>query len=388
MLLKYYILLIMFWSISVISAPIVGGYYTNWDVYSGYTVANNPQLEHQVAISNTMYYAFFFVARSGQISFSDPWSDLSSTNPTDVSFCKMNTASCPGFSRQHGGYGNFGAFTSLRVSRRIVSVGGGSSAGVQSFNNAFAHISTFVSSLQALQRSYDFNGIDLDFEPSSMTKSQAASFVKLVTAIHTAMPDLTITYPIPAYLGFLQRFSSLQWNVIQRNISYIMIMGYDMVGPWTNPPITALQSDLRQDKVMVSALNAIGWPTERIILGVPGYLAVLGGVATEGLGIRFNPRSYSTPNYNTFMYANSLPVINFTDVNDQIDGAYVYNPSTKTFSTFDSIQSMATKTTYCQQQGLAGIVMWSLSMDLDPSDSNSLLNVMKGVDNSIETVVY
>ena len=194
----------------------VQAYWTNWGVYSttnpypipgskssstGSTVSN-ADLENKLNIISHLVYSFMEVQTSGDhigsIYFSDTWSDL---DPSDKfcadsatsSICNYGVAS--GRSLSDSAYmGNFEAFSQLRSShpdlRLAFAVGGaGHDDSIESAFSSEQAMNNFADSAVAIMDHYDIQGIDLDYENTSMTHAQSQKFLQLVQTLSAKLKD-------------------------------------------------------------------------------------------------------------------------------------------------------------------------------------------------------
>lgn len=389
------------------SGPIVMGYWENWGTYQNFPMSGNAQnsnnatLNGQMTGLNAIAYAFLEVNTSGVIKFSDVWSDLNPNSPQDVSFCGASPQSCEGFP-SNSGLGNFTAFTKSPVTHHVISVGGAGHD--DAWENAFSHPDQFVSSLKTMVDIYKVDWLDIDYEPVGGVPAQNIQrFINLVNKIKQTIPNLNLSYTIPANANSVASFGSANWQNLTKNLNYVSIMGYDLHGAFdTSNPYTALHSALYADAndfsvdSTVKALNQAGVANGKLILGMPMYARAVGGVAASGLGQVFTESvqgDLDDAGCSTNLYAGNVcsGMIQYKIVADQhytdvpvtvsgkIAGVYAYDASKKRFLSYDNAQSATAKAQYALDNKMAGVMFWALRFDKPVTDSQSILGAVDKV---------
>ena len=388
--------------------PLVMGYWENWGTYQNYPMpgnaagSSNPTLSAQFTGINSLAYAFLEVASDGSIMFSDVWSDLDAKSPEDQTFCQALPESCPSFP-QAGSLGNFNAFVKAPVAHHVISVGGAGHD--NAWENAFANQNQFVASLQKLAQTHPgIDGLDIDYEPvGGVPQQRIPQLIQLVQHIKQTLPNLIISYTIPANSNSIQAFGAANWKTLSASIDYVNVMGYDMHGAFDRAnPYTALHSALFtdtqdfSDDAAIQTLIKNGIAANKIVLGMPFYGRAVGGVQQSGLQQLFtqsvkgdlddaacsldlnagNVCSGMTQ-YKT-LASSSILAIPVTSHN-VIAGVYSYDATQKTFVSYDNPASAAAKTQYAMDNHLAGVMFWSLRFDLPVDNSQSLLQAIDKV---------
>ncbi len=409
------------------SEPVFMSYYSNWDTYSNYPFLGNGQgatnndLGYKLARINTLAYDFLEVDSSGSVYFSDAWSDLG-LNDNDKNFCKAESDKklnvCPNavFDQPSPtvGLGNFDAFVASNVPTKLISIGG---AGHDvSWQNAMAHPQAFVTSVADIVSHYQLNGVDIDYEPvGGMLPEYYPKFIDLLKQLRAQLgANAVITYTISVNTQAIAAFGKDNWTALTSQVNYINIMGYDLHGPFDNPPKTGLHSSLYpvptddptvptqlSDDGAITALVNLNVDSHKIVLGVPAYGRVAAGVQGEGLGQLYS-QSYQGDldakgcttelnnsstmcggmvQYNTLLQW-PTKAIPFT-LNNVIFG--VYNNNNGLFASYDDVNSMAAKANYVKNNNLGGMMMWELRYDapaVDPQGNpnpQSLINTIDEV---------
>lgn len=386
--------------------PVIMGYWENWGTYQNFPMPNNAQGSTNPIFSGQMTgltaiaYAFLEVTEDGTLKFSDSWSDLSSNNAPDTAFCTKSPASCPGF--PEAGLGNFNAFVNAPVAYHVLSVGGAGHDA--SWENAFAHPDQFVASLKTLVTTYQkIEWLDIDYEPlNGISAQNIPRFINLVAKINQALPGLMISYTIQSDPDKVANFKKENWQKLSPYLTYVNIMAYDMFGSFNknDDPNTASASALVGSKysgdATRQALNQVGIPNEKIVLGIPMYGRAVGGVPASGLRQPFTQAVHgdlddancsinlNDPNYcgGMIQYKTLIDqkyVAQPVMVNGVIDSVYAYDDNKKIFVSYDNAESAKAKAQYAVNNKLGGVMFWAIRFDKPVDDAQSILAAVDSV---------
>lgn len=340
-----------------VSGTVVGGYWTNWSIYNGKAI-NGSFMNAQYSHMNTLYYAFVYVNSSGQVIPSDTQADI-----TD---------------------GQLVAFSATPVANHILSVGGGTSQGLQSSNNAMNNIPTFVASIGQYINTYHLQGIDLDYEPNgAVPPSSIPKLIALVKALRTAYPNIIIQWDVTANYSNIAAFGAANWQTLMQSLTYVNVMAYEMYGAWDpsilpNSPTLGSNYPYTADN-SIKALESAGVKSNQIILGL-GFFAQLYTANSCAMGIKWS--SIPSGDLGTG-YASYASLANAGYLNTEI---YVGSTIIGTFgckgttiATFDDQRSIISKSNYASANHLGGVAIWSLPMDALYGSSTSLLTAINTV---------
>ena len=374
---------------------IVMGYYTNWGTYKGFPVGN-PQLNEQAKNLNVLAYAFFEVDSNGTLYFSDPWSDLKAS---DAGFCAKNPAICNN-TKGTEGLGNFTKLTRENIypnTKIVISVGGAGHD--ETFRSAFRNIPNFIASLGAIINEYKIAGIDLDFEPSAWSASDANNYVKLAEEIRKNFPTILITAAVTANPDVIKQFQASNWQSFAKSVNYIGVMAYDFHGGFDGlGNRTGFHSNLYSDDsdpyqnhfsgdAAVKTYIEMGVPANKLLLGVPAYGRMYGEVVDGGkhglyqnIGALYSKgdldkdmESYRSiigtklgKGYVDYWYSNTSGAYS-----TKLNGVFAYNANERVFISFDNTALIDEKAKYVKENKLGGMMMWELRADITPSDPNN-----------------
>ncbi|WP_125722858.1 T9SS-translocated chitinase ChiA [Flavobacterium ustbae] len=286
--------------------------------------------------------------------------------------------------------------------------------------------------------------------PQKYSPDDNKNLVLLLKAMRQAMPNKLVTIAAgnnvrnvsKQYLGPNNRAQYGMSEDISTYCDYITYFGYDFGGNWydktcynaplyssgnPNDPLYGATQSESLDELTNQYLNVIGFPANKLIMGLPFYGKKFDNVAansTNGLFVaapRYivpgctNPQNPTgtwdgagaceksgsieicdlvgnpVTNSHAYLDPNTMMVtpsaasagwVRYFDNTTKVP--YLYNATTKEFISYEDKQSMDLKVQYIKSRNLAGGMIWELSQDTRGSIPNSLLNQ---VDASFGSVV-
>ncbi|WP_343694726.1 T9SS-translocated chitinase ChiA [Flavobacterium sp.] len=286
--------------------------------------------------------------------------------------------------------------------------------------------------------------------PQKYSPDDNKNLVLLLKAMRQAMPNKLVTIAAgnnvrkvaQQYLGPNNRAQYGMTEDISTYCDYITYFGYDFGGNWydktcynaplyasgnPNDPLYGATQSESLDELTNQYLNVIGFPANKLIMGLPFYGKKFDHVATNSTNGLFvsaprdivggctnpqNPigtwdgsgaceRSGSieicdlvgnpVTNSHPYLDPNTMQVtasaasagwVRYFDNTTKVP--YLYNATTKEFISYEDKQSMDLKVQYIKSRNLAGGMIWELSQDTRGSIPNSLLTQ---VDTSFGSVV-
>ena len=226
----------------------------------------------------------------------------------------------------------------------LVSIGGGSSnkalrdryAQLQSGTNS----ARFAGKLAEYVSQHGFDGLDVDIEGPMINKDYGAFIAALAKALKPKGKLLTAALS-KGYGG------TRVPNSVFEQLDFVNIMAYDAAGPW-DPKSPGQHSSLEFAKSNVAYWLGRGLPRSKAVLGVPFY--------GYGFGAAFRRGGYS--------YAAILAAYPGAENADQAGNTIWYN----------GIPTIKAKTKYVVDQGLGGVMIWSLNYNV--KGKHSLLSAI------------
>ncbi|MBP1225157.1 T9SS-translocated chitinase ChiA [Flavobacterium sp. 1355] len=290
--------------------------------------------------------------------------------------------------------------------------------------------------------------------PQKYSPDDNKNLVYLLKAMRQAMPNKLVTIAAgnnvrkvaQQYLGPSNRSQYGMTEDISTYCDYITYFGYDFGGNWydktcynaplyasgnTNDPLYGATQSESLDELTNQYLNVVGFPANKLIMGLPFYGKKFDNVANNGTNPNLPGLFVAAPRYivsgctnpqnptgtwdgpaaceksgsieicdlvgnpvtNSHPYldpstmlvtptAASAGWVRYFDNTTKVP--YLYNATLKQFISYEDKQSMDLKVQYIKSRNLAGGMVWELSQDTRGSIPNSLLNQ---VDTSFGSVV-
>ncbi len=231
----------------------------------------------------------------------------------------------------------------------LISIGGGAASGDKVLLKRYelllsdAKRAGFVAKLADYLVKHDFDGLDVDIEGPSIGKDYGAFIADLGAALKPKKKLLTAALS-KGYGG-----NKVPDSVFE-HFDFVNIMAYDGTGPW-NPKGGGQHSSMEMAKESVGYWLKRGLPRSKAVLGVPFY--------GYGFGDAYKKRDYP---YNEIVAAHPG-----AENADQTGSTIWYN----------GIPTIKAKAKYVMEEGLGGLMIWSL--DTDAKGEKSLLGAMDGV---------
>lgn len=352
------------------------GYFPNWAMYRA-----TPFYAKDININLVTHinYAFAPVNTDGTIRLFDPWSDTDFYTPNSGDRTYM---------------GNFYQLYQLKKQKpglkTLISIGG------WTLSNTFSQMASTAASRDKFAQScvdfckkYDFDGIDIDWEypcfaDHSGHPEDKVNFTLLLQTVSAKLkaqnPPLLLSIAAPAGPN---NYNNMEVAKIHQYLDWINIMGYDFHGPWggvedavTNHLAPIMQTEFGPPLFNITAVLdyylSQGVPKEKIILGLPMYGRSFAGAQDTPTGLY---STYTGPGYAT---TEEVGYVFFSDIQKNLLGrytaywdskalgAYIYNPATKDFISYDNEQSWSLKAQIIKDRGLGGAMVWELGMDTLP----------------------
>jgi chitinase len=231
----------------------------------------------------------------------------------------------------------------------LVSIGGGSAATDKRLQARYFKLigaerrAAFIAKLVEYVVANRFDGLDVDIEGPSINKDYSAFVRDLGKAMHAKEKLLTAALS-KGYGGKNVPDSALA------AFDFVNIMAYDATGHW-DPKTPGQHSSMEYAKESVGYWVGRGLAKDRAVLGVPFY--------GYGFGEAYRKRDYS--------YADIVAKYPGAEKLDQVGSTIWYN----------GIPTIKAKAKYVVDEGLGGVMIWSL--DTDVKGERSLLGAIDEV---------
>jgi chitinase len=231
----------------------------------------------------------------------------------------------------------------------LVSIGGGSASTDAKLKARYFKLigaerrAGFVAKLVEYVIANRFDGLDVDIEGPSINKDYGAFVTELAKAMRAKEKLLTAALS-KGYGGKNVPDSALA------AFDFVNIMAYDATGHW-DPKTPGQHSSMAYAKESVGYWVGRGLAKDRAVLGVPFY--------GYGFGEAYRKRDYS--------YADIVAKYPGAEKVDQVGSTIWYN----------GIPTIKAKAKYVMDEGLGGVMIWSL--DTDVKGERSLLGAIDEV---------
>ena len=228
----------------------------------------------------------------------------------------------------------------------LISIGGGAASSDKKLLDRYFDLLTdakrasFASKLGAYVERHGFDGLDVDIEGPSINKDYGA-FIHDLAGVFKPKGLLLTSALSKGYGG-----SKVPSSVFE-HFDFINIMAYDGAGYW-NSNAPGQHSSFKFATNNVAYWLDRGLPKSKAVLGVPFY--------GYGFGTAFRKGDYG--------YAKILSMHPGAEKFDQVGNTIWYN----------GIPTIKAKTQYVVDEGLGGVMIWSL--DYDVKGERSLLSAI------------
>ncbi len=218
----------------------------------------------------------------------------------------------------------------------LISIGGGAASGNKALLNRYFSLLSdtnragFVARIADYLVKHDFDGLDVDIEGPSINQDYGAFIRDLAKPLKERGKLLTAALS-KGYGG-----SKVPSSVFE-HFDFVNIMAYDATGSWS-PNSPGQHSSFAFATNNVAYWIERGLPKSKAVLGVPFY--------GYGFGEAFGKGDYS--------YARILAAYPGAENKDQVGKTIWYN----------GIPTIQAKSRYVVEQGLAGVMIWSLDQDV------------------------
>ncbi|MFC3748142.1 glycosyl hydrolase family 18 protein [Paenibacillus sp. GCM10012306] len=298
--------------------------------------------------------------------------------------------------------------------KTVISVGG------WTWSNRFSDVAAsattrevFANSAVDFIRKYHMDGVDLDWEypvsgglaGNSVRPEDRGNYILLLQKIreklNTAGQADGKTYLLTIASGAGPSYvANNNLAGIASVVDWINIMTYDFNGSWN--PTTGHNAPLYYDSAAASSgltdpLNynidkavttylANGVPASKLVLGMPFYGRGWGGAPSTGNGQYqvssgiSNTGTWENGSYDFYdLETNYINKNGYTRYwNNTSKVPYLYNPTTRTYISYDDVESFGYKTSYLKSKGLAGAMFWEVSGDRNKTLQNKLVADLSG----------
>lgn len=245
---------------------------------------------------------------------------------------------------------------------------------------------TFEESVMEFLAQYDLDGLDIDWEYPGLTGAghpfrteDKQNFTALLSELRTRFDATSKKTGRRLYLTIAMGadddvIAHSEMGKVQRYVDTVNLMTYDYYEAGSDPttghhaPLFANPADPKKasSDETVRDYEKAGVPAEKILLGVPFYGRVWGGVSETNHGL-FQPGK-TVPGVNAQYSAIVSDMLGhgFTRYwDDAAKVPYLYNAEKHIFVSYEDPESLAVKSAYVRGRKLGGVMFWEYFGDPD-----------------------
>ncbi len=292
---------------------------------------------------------------------------------------------------------NFAVLTGLKTAnprlKVLVSVGGWTWSGAFSaMAQTAAGRRKFIDSTARFVRKYNLDGIDVDWEYPGLPgignpfrPEDRENYTALLRELRirfdaeqkTLHRRLLTSVAAGASADFL---AHTDMRAVAREVDTINLMSYDYYEP-SSSAITGHHAPLFPNPAdpngvsadtSVKAFLAAGVPARKLVLGVPFYGHAWSDVGSAAHGL-FQPGKPAGLDASYRNIVATLLNAGYVRYWDPIAAApYLYSAATRTFVSYEDVESVTRKSHYALQQHLGGVMFWEYHSDSDQALLNAI----------------
>jgi len=347
------------------------GYYTNWAQYRSAENARYRFVPEQIDASlyTHLCFAFAYFDNTYQLIPTE-WNDLEGASGGMIN--RFN---------QHVKGQNPSAKT-------LISIGGWNFNAMSGTSSLFTTMvensesrATFIESCINWCRTYNFDGVDLDWEYPGVASQggrpqDKANFVSLLREFRDAIeaedvPPGKEKLLLSIAVGVADSTVQVAYDIpnIYPEVDWVGLMTYDLAGSW-NPTVgahTALYGSPSVDSAVRTWTDA-GTPGDKLIVGVASYgrTWTLTNPNDYAIGASASGAGPAFPHTMAAGFAAYFEITGgyypFIEVDDEVSRT-VYAHADTVWVCYDSEISITYKVDYVFSEGLAGTMLWAVDLD-------------------------
>jgi len=375
----------------------VVAYFSSYNIYD---------LDYYVTDINPEYvthinYRPFTVSENGQCISTDTWSDTGYKYPGDKDTDRVR-GNVRQLQKMRGDYPDL---------KLIMSVGG------WELSEYFPEVAAdenarlrFARSCIGLMRTYDFDGIDIDWRypvdggasPETALPSDTENYVELLRTLRAELDSAGetddrlyfLTALIPSSQALYQYFDL---GAMHPHLDWMNVTTYGYTGAWSDlasphaplfgsnrDPRSETERDLYNIDGTVTDFLNMGVPAEKIVMGIGFYAQTWSNVRPNDIFGLYEPANglpTGTRSNGTLYYRDLAPLLESNNYvkffDDETKTPWLYNEDRRIAVSYESERSIQFKISYVERMGLGGVMVWEVAFD----DSEETL--MQAIDTAL-----
>lgn len=228
----------------------------------------------------------------------------------------------------------------------------------------------FCADLAKLLNDHNYDGIDIDWEPSATTTEDGQAFNSFMSHLRARFPRQIITTALGASEYWIGHFN---WKQIADNVDYVNVMTYDYSGGWGGEAdfcsnlfpasVYTPKPTLSVAEGMTNLIQNHHVPPDKLLLGITFWPSRF---AVDHIGDRF---PVNAPGWSeNITYAQAMSLLNtgaYVDFWDEKAAApYMERKGGGSVIVYESPRSVRAKCNYAAKLGCAGVMIWHVGADL------------------------
>lgn len=263
--------------------------------------------------------------------------------------------------------------------KALMMVGG---AGSNNWGSAMSstYFNAFVQNLINTATSLGFDGLDLDYEPSTW---DLPTFAKLVQALRAASPSMLISAPV-GWINPNWQTVDPNWITVANYADRVNIMSYGMADAWSgwlSWHSSALYAPGGQTPssvdASVKAYLTAGVAAAKLGVGAGFYGTCWRGTVTgpsQALGSSYVAANDNVMSYTNIMSSYYQPAAfkyDSTAAAPYLSYPTAYGPQQCNFISYEDPTSLHTKGNYVYTKGLGGVIIWTINQGYMPATNSN-----------------
>ncbi|HEY1685625.1 MAG TPA: glycoside hydrolase family 18 protein [Tepidisphaeraceae bacterium] len=243
------------------------------------------------------------------------------------------------------------------------------------------YLQRFLDSIGSLMQEHQYDGFDIDWEPTALTDADGLAYTSLLKAARKRFPQAIITTALPASEYWVSHFS---WADVVNNVDYINVMVYCYSGAWAGRasyasnlfPASAYRGEAgySADEGMRNLIQNHHVPPSKLLFGVTFW----------GLQFKVNhlgdPFPENKPGYcQDITYTDADGLAHSPLWTEHWDNAaavpYLTRNSGGSVICYENPRSISLKCQDAQKLGCGGVMIWHLGAD-NENDQTPLLHAI------------
>ena len=229
----------------------------------------------------------------------------------------------------------------------------------------------FCGDLEKLLTDHQYDGVDIDWEPSALTNEDGSAFTSFVKNLRAHFPKITITTALGASDYWISHYPS--WEDIYNNVDYVNVMVYVYSGAWGG--VAAHDSPLYPagaykpeagysvDEGMKNLTDHYKVPLSKLLVGITFWGDQFN---VDHIGDSF-PKNQSGQG-GEISYPDIQRLLLTGNYNEKFDDKagvpYLEQKVPGHVVSYENEKSVAMKCDYARKMGYAGVMIWHVGSDV------------------------